>query len=303
MRTNRLDLLLPDMAAFVRVVECASFSAAARQMGVTPSAVSRMVGRLEARLGLRLLERSTRQLRLSEAGSDVYLRCMAMMDAARDVVALAESAHEAPRGLLRVSMPKAFGRRVIHPLMPEFLQRHPDMRVQLMLNDRMLNPVSDEMDLVIQVTDQPPPTWVAWRLMPVKQLLCATPAYLARRGTPKYPADLAAHDCLYLGEVASDANWTFRKDREQATVAVSGRYICNHSEVRLEGMLNHFGIACLPHFIAAEALATGEAVAVLPDWEYVGAYQGTAWLLSLPNQRLTPKYRAFIDFLIEKLRH
>ncbi|MBV8658963.1 MAG: LysR family transcriptional regulator [Burkholderiales bacterium] len=302
MGINRLDPLLPDMAAFVRVVDCASFSAAARQLGVTPSAVSRMVSRLEASLGLRLLERSTRQLRLSEAGNDVYQRCVAMMDAARDVVSLAESAHEAPRGLLRVSMPKAFGRRVIHPLMPEFLRRYPEVQVQLMLNDRMLNPVGDEMDLVIQVTDQPPPTWVAWRLMQVRQLLCAAPAYLAARGVPKHPSELAGHDCLYLGETPSDANWTFRKGQEHASVTVHGRYVCNHSEVRLEGMLQGFGIACLPHFIAAEALGKGEAAQVLPDWEYIGAYQGSAWLLSLPNRRMTPKYRVFIDYLLEKLR-
>ncbi|MEW9899705.1 LysR family transcriptional regulator [Chitinivorax sp. PXF-14] len=302
MGISRLDALLPDMAVFVRVVDCGSFSAAARQLGLTPSAVSRMVSRLERALDLRLIERSTRQLRLSEAGEGAYQRCVAMVTAAREVVEQAESAHEAPRGLLRVSMPKAFGRRVVHPLMAEFLQRYPEVNVQLMLIDRMLNPVGDEVDLMIQATDQPPPTMVARRLMPVRQVVCASPAYLARYGLPQHPLELAGHDCLYLGEVAGDARWSFRRGDESVSVTVSGRYVCNHSEVRLEGVLNGLGIACLPDFIAADALARGEVIEVLPGWQYVGAYQGTAWLLSLPGSRLTPKSRVFIDYLIEKLR-
>ncbi|GAB3253928.1 LysR family transcriptional regulator [Chitinimonas naiadis] len=302
MGINRLDLLLPDMAIFVRVVDCGSFSAAARQLGLTPSAVSRTVSRLEGQLGLRLLERSTRQLRLSDAGSDVYQRSATMVAAARDVVALAESAQETPRGLVRISMPKAFGRRVIHPLMPAFLDRYPDVNVQLILNDRMLNPVGDEVDLMIQVADQPPPSLVARRLMPVRQVLCAAPAYLAARGTPHNPAELATHDCLYLGETTSDANWSFRHGKDHLTVPVRGRYVCNHSEVRLEGMLGGLGIAVLPYFIAANALAEGSAVTVLPEWEFVGAYQGTAWLLNTPNTRLTPKCRVLIDYLLAELK-
>ena len=138
--------------------------------------------------------------------------------------------------------------------------------------------------------------------MPVRQLLCATPAYLAHRGKPQHPTDLATHDCLYLGETTSDANWSFRRDAEHHTVPVQGRYVCNHSEVRLEGMLDGYGIAVLPHFIAASALANGSAVAVLPDWEFVGAYQGSAWLLNTPNTRLTPKCRVLIDYLLAALK-
>ncbi|HEY9103489.1 LysR family transcriptional regulator [Chitinimonas sp.] len=296
-----MDLLLPDLAVFVRVVDCGSFSAAARQLGLTPSAVSRTVSRLEGQLGLRLLERSTRQLRLSDVGAEVYQRGTGMLQAAREVVALAESAQETPRGLVRISMPKAFGRRVIHPLMPTFLARYPEVEVQLILNDRMLNPVADEVDLMIQVADQPPAALVARPLMPVRQLLCASPAYLAQHGTPGHPMELAQHDCLYLGETASDANWQLRRGSEQHRVPVRGRYICNHSEVRLEGMLQGYGIAVLPQFIAAPALASGEAVQVLADWEYIGAYQGTAWLLNTPNTRLTPKCRVLIDYLLEVL--
>lgn len=301
MRINRLDLLLPDLAVFVRVVDCGSFSAAARQLGLTPSAVSRTVSRLEGQLGLRLLERSTRQLRLSDVGGEVYQRGAGMLQAAREVVALAESAQEAPQGLVRISMPKAFGRRVIHPLMPAFLARYPEVNVQLILNDRMLNPVADEVDLLIQVADQPPAALVARPLMPVRQLLCASPAYLAQHGTPSHPTELAKHDCLYLGETALDANWQLRRGGEQHTVPVRGRYVCNHSEVRLEGMLQGYGIAVLPQFIAAPALASGEAVQVLVDWEYVGAYQGTAWLLNTPNTRLPPKCRVLIDYLLGAL--
>ena len=145
------------MAAFARVVDAGSFSGAARQLGLTPSAVSRQVARLEGVLRVRLLERTTRKLRLTEAGSAAFTRCQALVAAAREVMALSDSQSATPRGLVRVSMPKAFGRQVVHPLMPSFLARYPEVDVQLIITDRTVDLFEESVDLAIRITDAPPP--------------------------------------------------------------------------------------------------------------------------------------------------
>jgi DNA-binding transcriptional LysR family regulator len=297
---NPLDSL-PDMAVFARVVDAGSFSGAARQLGVTPSAVSRQVARLEAVLRVRLLERTTRKLRLTEAGAAAYTRCQAMVAAAREVLALSDTHTASPRGLVRVSMPKAWGRQLVHPLMPGFLRQYPEVDVQLVITDRTVDLFEESIDLAIRITDAPPPGLAGRPLMAVRHLVCASPQYLVECGTPAHPRDLAQHSCLYLGEDERDRHWRFQRGGEQATVKVSGRYAANHSEVRLEGALQSLGIASLPEFTARAALAAGELVAVLGDWEHGTDYAGIAWLLYPPNRFLPAKLRVWIDYLVAGL--
>jgi DNA-binding transcriptional LysR family regulator len=297
---NSLDNL-PDMAVFARVVDAGSFSGAARQLGITPSAVSRQVARLEGVLRVRLLERTTRKLRLTEAGAAAYTRCQAMVAAAREVLALSDTHTDIPRGLVRVSMPKAWGRQLVHPLMPGFLRQYPEVDVQLVITDRTVDLFQESIDLAIRITDAPPPGLAGRPLMPVRHLVCASPQYLEAHGTPAHPRDLARHSCLYLGEDERDRHWRFQRGGEQATAKVSGRYAANHSEVRLEGALQSLGIASLPEFTARAALAAGHLVAVLGDWEHVTDYAGTAWLLYPPNRFLPAKLRVWIDYLVAGL--
>ncbi|PLX73237.1 MAG: transcriptional regulator [Azoarcus sp.] len=301
MRINHPPECLPDMAAFACVVDCGSFSAAARRMGLTPSAVSRQVARLEAVLQVRLLERTTRKLRLTDAGTAAYARCQDMVSAAREVLALSDTHTAEPRGLVRVSMAKAVGRLVIHPLMPEFLRRYPEVDVQMVVTDRSVDLFQEAIDLAIRVTDTPPPGLAGRPLMHIRHLICASPQYLADAGTPTHPHDLTQHRCLYLGEDERDRHWRFDRAGEHASVKVSGRYIANHSEIRLEGALQHLGIASLPEFTAREALKRGELIEVLPDWEHKTEYAGTVWLLYPSNRFLPAKLRVWIDFLVEKL--
>ncbi|MGE4406174.1 LysR family transcriptional regulator [Pseudomonas sp.] len=301
MGTNDSAALLPYMAVFVRVVEAGSFSAAARLLGSTPSAVSRQVARLEQALALRLLERTTRQLRLNEAGAQFYQHCRAMLEAAEAAMAIGERLMRSPRGLVRLSVPKAYGRFVVSPLMPGFLQRYPEVDVQLRIDDRSPDLIEEGFDLLVQVTDQPPAGLAGKPLEPVRQLLCASPEYLQRHGEPQHPQDLLRHSCLYLGESAGDNRWHLRRGERQDVVTVRGRYISNHSEARLLGALAHLGITCLPHFTAAAALADGRLREVLPAWRYSGSYQGAAWLLWRQNRHLPPKLRVLIDYLSEAL--
>ena len=292
---------LPDMVVFARVVDAGSFSGAARQLGLTPSAVSRQVARLEGVLRVRLLERTTRKLRLTEAGSAAFTRCQALVAAAREVMALSDSQSATPRGLVRVSMPKAFGRQVVHPLMPAFLARYPEVDVQLIITDRTVDLFEESVDLAIRITDAPPPGLAGRPLTTIRHLVCASPQYLAAHGTPAHPRDLAQHSCLYLGEDERDRHWRFQRGAEEATVRVSGRYVANHSEVRLDGARQHLGIASLPEFTAREALAKADLVTVLDDWEHKTDYAGTAWLLYPPNRFLAAKLRVWIDFLVAAL--
>lgn len=297
MGTKPLHLLMPDMAVFVRVVERGSFSAAARDLGMTPSAVSRQLARLEREMGIRLLERTTRRLRLSEAGEGAFRRCRDMVAAAQAALDLAEVAMQEPQGLIRVSMPKAFGRHLVQPLVPGFLARYPGVQLQLGVTDLPVDPVGDDFDLVIRITDSPPAHLAGRPLVRVGQLLCATPDYLAVRGVPRHPLELVRHDCIPLGEHPGDKRWAFRRDGEETVVPIRGRYLNNHSEMRLDAVLHHLGIACVSHFVARPFLESGRIVRVLPEWELEVAYRGMAWVLYPPNRQLAPKLRAFIDHL------
>lgn len=303
MRTNQLMGLLPYMAVFVKVVELGSFSAAAEQLGSSASSVSRQIASLEAALGVRLLERTTRRLRLTEAGSAAWARCDEMLRSARSVVTLSEQAGDTPQGCVRLSVPRAIGNQLIAPAVPEFLRRFPQVDLQLMMTDRPLDLIAGEIDLAIRITDQPPPGLAGRPLRHISHVLCASPGYLHQRGTPQHPRDLPQHDCIWLAERPGDNSWRLRhgETQEEQAVTVRGRYATNHSRARLEGVIAGLGIGCIQRFTAAQALAEGQVVAVLPEWEYMTSYYGTAWLLWQPNHFLPPKCRALIDFLLEKL--
>ena len=295
--------LMPYMAVFVKVVECGSFSAAAERLGTTASAVSRQVASLEEALSVKLLERTTRKLRLSEAGVEAYARCCDLVQSCQAVMDVANRFNSSPRGLVKLGVPKAFVRKLIGPHIPSFLRMYPDIDLHLMMIDAPVDLISDDLDLMIKITDEPPPGLAARPLVNVSHVLCATQAYLAAHGIPQHPGDLAQHSCLYLGETPSDNRWQFRHKTTSGsvTVTVKGRFATNHSEMRLDGVLEGFGIGCLPLFTARPALADNRVVQVLPDWHYVTSYFGMAWILYQPNRYLSPKCRVLIDYLVAQV--
>ncbi|TWG79012.1 DNA-binding transcriptional LysR family regulator [Cupriavidus gilardii J11] len=302
MHQSTLIALLPDLAVFARVVEAGNFSLAARQLGSTPSTVSRQIKRLEEALVTRLLERSTRKVRVTEAGEQVARFCRDMMGAAAGAVDAAGQLGERPQGRVTLSAPVAYAKTMIHPLIPSFLRQYEHVDVQLRYTDQSVDPLADEVDLVIRLTDDPPPGLAGRRLGAVRWVLCASPRYLAKAGLPAHPRELAAHECLFLGEVADDNRWRFRRGGETPTVTVRGRYIANHVGARLEGALGHLGIAALPDFAARAALQSRKLVQVLPDWDFrARAYQGAVWLLYPPKRVLPPKVRVLIDHLARHL--
>jgi DNA-binding transcriptional LysR family regulator len=293
--------VLPEMVAFVRVAELGHFSAAALQLGVTPSAVSRQVKRLEKVLGVQLIQRTTRQLRLTEPGIEAFSRCSELVTAAQATMQVGDQYAGRPRGVVRVSAPKAFARHMLHPVIISFLRKYPEVDVQLIVTDLVIDPIRDGVDLVVRLTSDPPLGLAARRLLPVRQILCATPRYLRQAPRIDHPQDLMAHSCLYLGERERDNRWRFTRGERSVEVVVHGRYIANHSEIRLDGVLADLGVGCIPHFVAREALASGAVNRVLTDWEFQANYAGHAYILYPPTRFSIPKFRALIDHLVGHL--
>lgn len=293
--------LLPDLATFVCIVDQGSFSAAARLSGATPSAISRSVTRLERELGNKLLHRTTRKLALSATGKMVYDHAVEMLDAARQAMDSGSSMQSIAQGKLTVSVPKAIGRFVIHPLMPEFLQRYPQVDICLRLEDRYMDLIDDGVDLALRITHSPSPGLYGRTLMPVTHVICATPEYLRQHGTPTHPQALREHSCISLGETPADSRWKFCRGDNVETIQTRGRYAANHTGVRLDAVKQHLGIGSLPLFTARESLDSGEIVQLLPEWEFISSYTGELWLLWTRNKHMPARMRAMIDYLSEKM--
>ena len=302
MSTNQSISLLQEMAIFVKVVETGSFSETARQLGNTPSAISRAISRLERSLGTRLLQSTTRKLRLSESGKQVYAYCLEMVNAAQAVIDNSGKFNSEPHGTVRISVPKAVGHYLLHPHIPEFLERYPKVDVQMLLEDKLIDFIDDEIDLAIRITNEPSLGLKGRKLIEIDHVIVATAEYLEKNGMPQQPQDLKEHQCIYLGEQASDSKWKFQKENKTTSVSVKGRYSANHTGIRLDAALKHMGIASLPYFVARHSLETKALIQVLPDWYFKTYYSGDAWLLYPPTRYLAPNIEVFIHFLAEKLR-
>lgn len=300
MDTNKLLTLLPDLGVFALVVDSGSFSATARQLGVTPSAISRQITRLETALSVKLLERTTRTLKPSTAGKTAYEFCKTVLDSARAATEAA-GANAKPSGELRIAAPKGYARQVLEPLIAPFLQRYPLIQLRFKVSDFATHPLRDDVDIVFRPTDQPDETLIAKVIGRVESILCASPEYLAEHPVPKHPYDLLQHACIDLGETPADCEWSFQHKGQILKVRVTGRYSVNHSEMRLKAAQQGFGIALLPDFTAQHALAEGSLVRVLTDWQVGGNYQG-AMVMQFAASRYRPAaVRVFIDYILEHL--
>ncbi len=295
MRKRSLDALaaMAEIGVFVRVVEARGFASAARTLGTTTSAVSKSIGRLEAALGTRLLHRTTRRLGLTESGATFYQRCLrilAEVEAAEEAVSQLQ---REPRGTLRVSAPMSFGQLHVAPLVPEFLARHPDVRIELALADRMVDLVEEGFDLAIRIGRLADSSLVARRLAPSRRVVCGAPAYLERRGVPQEPHDLVQHDCLVYTYQTEPA-WTLRDGPKEIRVVVSGRLRANNGDVLRAAALAGAGLALLPTFIVGDDLRAGTLRTVLDDYECT---ETAIYTVHPSGRNPPPKVRAFVDFL------
>ncbi|WP_413699728.1 LysR family transcriptional regulator [Psychromonas sp. KJ10-10] len=301
MDTNKLIPLLPDMAIFVTVIEQGNFSNAAKKLGVTPSAVSRQISRLEDALGIKLLQRTTRQIALTESGKVTLDYCKQMIESADNAVKASHSDGSRVRGLLRVAAPKSLASRVLRPLFVEFLKRYPDIQLHLKVSDRILDPIHDGLDFLIHINDSPIESLVNVKIGRVEQVICASPDFMKRHNEPTHPDDLKHLPCICLGENSTDNRWRFSNHNQQATVQVSGAYLLNHSEMRRDAIEQGIGIGCLPNYTAQQGIEKGTLIPLLTDWHMQGNYHGDICLQYVQSKYLPNKNRIFIDFMKQNL--
>ena len=306
MDNDTLDQL-GGMAVFVQVVDTGSFTAAGRRLGLDKSAVSKQVSRLEVQLGQKLLHRTTRALSLTEAGQLLYERAAQSLEALAEARQALGQLAVTPSGTLRLTTSVAFGRLCIAPLIPEFLARHPQLKLRCSLLDRTVDLAEEGYDLAIRISPRLADNLVARPLGEVTYRLCASPDYLARHPAVQVPADLVTHNCLYYGNNDFSDKWTFRRlshgqqNAQQDTVQVSSNFVINSSEVIRDAVLRGMGIGLLPLYAVEEALDQGHLCALLPEWEAEGPFGTTAYAVWLPTRHLPLKVRLFVDYLVEKL--
>ncbi|HEX6832930.1 MAG TPA: LysR family transcriptional regulator [Rudaea sp.] len=290
---------LSEIAAFVEVARWRSFVRASAQLGLSVSAASRAVAALEARLGVRLLQRSTRRVGLSEAGRAHLPRCEALLAELAEAEAAVSERNTALRGLLRASVPGGFGLTHLAPILPDFLREHPQLRLDLQMSNRFVDLIEEGYDVAIRVGTLTDSRLAARKLGANRRILVASPQYLREHAPPKHPRDLDAHPCLILDIGPHPDAWTLANASRRHAVRVSGPLRSNHVLALRDACLAGLGIGLLPHFALTELLDEGRLVRVLPKWQT--PEQGVYAVY--PSNRLIPaKVRAFVDFIGGRLR-
>lgn len=290
-----------DMSAFVRAVELGGFSLAARELGMTPSAISKLVTRLEDHLGVRLLNRTTRRLALTPEGEAYFHRSQ------RILADIAEAENEVarfraqPKGVLRVNVGTAFGLHQLAPALPEFLSRHPEVQVELTLTDRVVDLIEEGADLGIRLGTLIDSSLIARKICELERLVCASPAYLKKHGTPRKPADLLKHNCLSVAYAPSLHRWPFTSKDGVQHVDVAGNASANSAEALLQLALVGLGIIRLSEVIVGEAVREGKLVPLLQDVHHSERLPLHA--VYPQGRHRSPKVAAMVDFLVERFGH
>ncbi|MEA3264696.1 MAG: LysR substrate-binding domain-containing protein [Pseudomonadota bacterium] len=288
---------LASMAAFTRAVEAGSFAAAASALGISPQMVAKHVTYLEARIGTRLLNRTTRRQSLTEIGKAYYERCKLVLAEVDWAESLADEAKGTPRGLLRINAPMTFGTHSLIPLVTRYMRRHPEVEVDLVLTDRFVDLIEEGFEAVFRTGPLAESNLKALELAPFRLVACASPAYLRERGIPSTPSDLADHECLgfsnWPGPMVS--GWRFVRDERVYDVGVRGRLKVNNAAALLQAALDDFGVVFVAEDLARASLASGQLVRVMPNYETPSK---PMHLLFHPDRRQTPKLRSFIDDVV-----
>lgn len=288
---------LSNLAVFVAVVDSGSFTAASTKLELSKSMVSKCVNRLEASLGARLLYRTTRRLRLTEAGTALYETSSSALSAIDDAQLAVSNLQGKPRGVLKVSASPAFGTVVLPRVVGQLMRDHPELAVSLLLDDRRVDLVGEGVDVALRITGEPPDsTMVYRRLGPNRQVVCASPVYLARRGRPMTPQDLSEHDCIAHTQRSTPRIWHFTTPRGGKTsVKIQGRLaISNALAVRACALDGH-GIVELNSYIVGEDIAAGRLVRLLDGYE---SKELSVYAVFPQRRFLAPKVRVFIDAML-----
>ena len=285
---DRLDAI----AIFVAVAEARNFAAAAKKLARSPAAVTRAVAALEASLGVRLLDRTTRSVRLTEVGGDYLLHARRLLEDFHQAEQVAAGAQARPRGTLRVAAPLVFGRLHVLPVVADYLARHPGTDVQLALSDSVINLLEEGMDVAVRIGTLPDSSLIARRVGQVRRVVCASRDYLATRGQPRRPADLAGHDAIVSSHTAGGDTWAFHRAGREISVTVNPRLVVNGAEPAMDAAAAGLGVARVLSYQLKPRMTEGNLVSILDAWDD----RVRPVSIVAPAGRFMPaKVRAFID--------
>ena len=288
-----------EMQAFVEVVNAGSFVRAAELLNLSKTAVSRLVGDLETRLGVRLLHRTTRKLSLTQEGEVFHERCKNLLDSVDEAEAEITAHAGEALGQLRINVPVSFGTLHLAPLWPAFMAMHPKVVLEVTLADRLVDLVDEGYDLAVRIAGLPSSSLVSRKLTSTRMVLCASPEYLRKHGAPTHPSDIAHHAVMAYTLLATGEQWTFEGPEGPVSVKVVPRMRSNSGDTCCTAALQHQGIVLQPSFLVGAHLQSGALVEVLPQYRSIdfGVYA-----VYPSRKHLTPKVRALIDFLVDAFR-
>jgi len=289
---------LTSMAVFVRVVEKGSFAAVADEFALSTTMVANHVRALEAQLGARLLERTTRRHSLTEIGAVYVERCRDVLSCVQEADQVAEALRALPQGTLRVTAPVSYGAHRLVPLIGQYMAQFPDVRVELTLNDRVVDLLEEGIDVAIRSGPLLNPNLIARPLRPARMLTVASPAYLQEHGTPRQPAELLGHNCLGFMSWGRDHEWQFTRGGQTERVPVRGSFVSNNGQALLTAALCGIGVVVQADVLLEQAVASGQLVQLLPDWDLPTR---PVHIVRTRDLRPTAKLRTFVDFIVERL--
>jgi DNA-binding transcriptional LysR family regulator len=289
---------LDALRTFVTIATLESFARASDKLGISRANASKRVADLEAELGVKLINRTTRSMSLTEAGRKLLATAETMFGLLESAEQDIRSATAVPRGVLRVNAPMSFGIRCLGPIVDAFLLQNPQVSVELTLDDKVIDLVDQGYDVAIRVRSLSDSSLTARRLATARMALCAAPAYLEKRGEPAAPQDLSDHDCLIYDYLARQNVWSFARDGERADIRVSGRLHSNNGDVLVQGAVDGLGIMLAPTFIAHEALRSGALRPILCDWR---AIEPGLFAVMPPGRVDVLKVRAFVEHLAKAI--
>jgi len=292
---------LSTMGLFVEATEAGSFSAAGRKLGLAPSSVARSISALEDDLGVRLLNRTTRKLSLTEAGRLYHERARRILAEVEEAKLSVAQLEAAPRGTLRISMPVVFGRLHVAPALPEFLATYPDIRIDLSMTDAFVDLVEEGVDVAVRIGELEDSSLIARKLAPSRRVVCASPAYFERHGIPACPADLARHNCLIYKRPGNRATWRFRCGKDVHEVEVKGALHANNADALHEAALGGLGVVILPTFMVGPDIRRGALEVIFRDYQVSpSALDANIYAVFPYSRHLSPKVRALVDFLRQR---
>ncbi|BBB29902.1 LysR family transcriptional regulator [Neptunomonas japonica] len=285
-----------EVYVFIKVVEAGSFVGASKQLNMPSTTVSRKVQKLEDALGVRLLQRSTRKLHLTDIGQQYFESCQQSLASIEEATTLASESRSMPTGLLRITSPTDFAVNYLQPWINDFLRRYPDVQIELEVTDRYVDLIEERIDIAFRSGDLKDSSLIARRIGPKQSIFCASPDYLEKSGTPILPDDLSQHDCVIMGRGLKNQHWRFMTEEGEMSVPVKGRYAADNMQLVVEAAHNGMGVAQVPHPLVLESLIEGKLIQVLADYS---PPKQSIYIIYPSHKYLARNVRTFIDHVIE----